>query len=56
MFRVTCGETKANSNNTEPNRNERNIDAKNVTETFLSELFRKSKVDLSRPGIIKKCI
>jgi len=30
---------------------------KNVTETFLSELFRNSKVDLSQPSIIfKKCI
>jgi len=55
MISATCGETKANSHNTEPNRNGRNIGAKNVTE-ILSELFRNIKVDLSRPGIIKNCI
>jgi hypothetical protein len=50
---ATCGETMTNSQHrTEQKRKKHRC--KNVTETFLSELFRNSKVDLSQPSIIKK--
>ena len=44
MISATCGETKANSHNTEPNGSGRNMGAKNVTETFCLNCFEISRL------------
>ena len=56
MISATCGQTKANSHNTEPNRNERNIGAKMSPKPSCLSYFEIARLILSRPAIIKKCI